>query len=622
MNRFKRVLAAHPQIWWWVATVVLLAILAGLFQFERRLSSALTSLNNEHLNLLSLGNSEFNRQLGDIRNSARLLDTHIQDLLNEKPSMRATQVFRRVGATLDSVSQLRWIDLDGQEKIRINFSDFSAYEVSERKLQDKSHRAYIKAIQQTLPGTLLLSRMTLNIENGKVVIPHEPTIRAMLHTVPSHPMGEGFLVVNFRLTELMTFLKSLSSPNSTLLMADDKPQWLIHPDAQKLWSGSVSGPQTDIKDTWERLASNNAVASYISDDRRIFSISKLTIHLSEDAQRVQRLFFIAQTPAVFYQNLRQQALIPALITAAIILLIGTIALYRELITSYKIRQLGKKLEHEKTELQHALLLQEQLREELVEIEKMASLGMLVSGVAHELNTPLGAAIMSVSSQQNRLYELKSHIESGLKKSALDDFLKQSDASAQLALSNLQRASQLIKRFKRLSVDRSSEHITHFNLLQNATDIINAMGAQLKNSPVEIKLVIPKSIYLTSYPGIVSQVLQNLINNCLTHAFSPGQHGIVTISATKQDNHVQLTVQDNGNGIDPSVADTLFDPFVTSGRHKGNSGLGLHLTHQWVTQLLGGHIQVAAADSGGTVFTLTLATRAKEANESTSEQLNS
>ncbi|MBD3586888.1 hypothetical protein HHX48_14170 [Salinimonas sp. HHU 13199] len=622
MSKFKQLLTSHPQIWWWVATVFILAFVAGLFQFERRISTALTSLNNEHLNLLSLGNSEFNRQLGDIRNSTRLLDTHIQDLLNEKSSMQAPQALRRVGATLDNISQLRWVDLNGQEKIRINFNDFSAHQVSEQELQNKSHRPYIQAIQQTLPGTLLLSRMTLNIENGKVVIPREPTIRAMLHTVPSHPMGEGFLVVNFRLTELMSFLKGLSSPNSTLLMADDTPQWLIHPAPQKLWSGDVGGPRTDIKDTWARLASSNAVATYIADDQRIFSISKLTIHLSEDEQRVQKLFFVAQTPSQFYHNLRQHALVPALIIAAIILLIGAIALYRELITSYRIRQLGKKLTHEKTELQQALALQERLRDELVEIEKMASLGMLVSGVAHELNTPLGAAIMSVSSQQSRLHELKTKIEAGLKKSALDDFLKQSDASAQLALTNLERASQLIKRFKRLSVDRSSEHITHFHLLQNANDIINAMSPQLKQTPVEIKLDIPKSIYLTSYPGIVSQVLQNLINNCLTHAFSPGQHGIVTISATKHDDHVVLTVQDNGNGIDPLVADTMFEPFVTSGRHKGNTGLGLHLIHQWVTQVLGGHIKVDAADGGGTLFTLILATRVKEASDSTSEAVNS
>ncbi|QCZ92545.1 sensor histidine kinase [Salinimonas iocasae] len=622
MHSVKRLLASHPQIWWWVATILLLALLAGLFQFERRISSAITSLNNEHLNLLSLGNSEFNRQLGDIRNSTRLLDTHIQDLLNEKPSRAASSVFRRVGSTLENVSQLRWLDLDGQEQIRINFSGFSFDLVDKEKLQNKSHRPYVKAIQQSLPGTLLLSRMTLNKENGQVVIPYEPTIRAMLHTAPTHPMGEGFLIVNFRQTELMIFLKSLSSPNSILLMADDTPQWVLHPELQKLWSGKVGGPGVDIEDAWARLASNNAVSMFVAKDLRIFSISKLAIHLSEDAQRTQTLFFIAETPASFYLELRRQALIPASITAAIILLIGAIALYRELITSYRIKMLGTRLKHEKAELQQALALQEQLREELVEIEKMASLGMLVSGVAHELNTPLGAVIMSVSSQQSRLHDLKKQIESGLRKSALDDFLQQSDTSIQLALSNLQRASQLIKRFKRLSVDRSSEHITHFNLLQNASDIINAMGPQLKNSPVELKLDIPKSIYLTSYPGIVSQVLQNLINNSLTHAFSPGQHGIITISANRQDDRVIISIKDDGNGIDPSVADTLFDPFVTSGRHKGNSGLGLHLIHQWVTQVLEGQIHVAAADGGGTVFTLNLATRVKEAKDGSQRSVNS
>jgi len=615
MPQFKNLLTTHARILWWVISLIVLAFLAGFIQFERRIDSQLTLLNNEHLNLLALGNTEFNRQLGDMRHSTRMLYSHVHDLLLQNNRLQGDKVFLRVGSTLDNLSQLRWIDLQGNEVIRINYSGFSAVSVPNKELQNKSHRPYVKAIQSTPPGSLLLSQVSLNKEKGQVVLPHEPTIRAMLHVPATHPLGEGFLIVNYGLTELMGYIRDLKSPHADLYMADDTPQWLIYRDPTKEWSGPVGGPPSDIPDTWRQLDKTNAVSTYIADNREIFSVSKLTIHLSERANDVKTLYFIARTPADFYISLQQKALLPALITAFLILIIGAIVVYRELLTAQRIQRLSHKLAAEKKELQAALAIQQQLQNELVEIEKMASLGMLVAGVAHELNTPLGAAIMSISSQQHRLYELKEQLETGLRKSSLEHFIVDTDTSMQLALSNLQRASGLIKRFKRLSVDRGSEQLTRFHLRQNVSDIVSAMAPQIKHSFVEIRMDISNSIYLTSYPGILSQVIQNLLNNGLSHAFSPGQHGIINIRAEQGQERVKLIVEDNGNGISSDVADSLFDPFVTSGRNKGNSGLGLHLVYQWVTQILDGHVDVIETRGGGTTFILDLALRVNRPDES-------
>ena len=613
MPSLKSVLFTHSRILWWVISFVILAFLAGLIRYERKIDSQLTLLNNEHLNLLALGNTEFNRQLGDIRNSTRLLNSHVHDLLIQNKNLQAEKVFLRVGATLDNLSQLRWLDLQGNEVIRINYSGFTAKSVPQKKLQNKAHRPYVNAIRSTLPGSLLLSELSLNRESGQVFLPYQPTIRAMLHVPATHPLGEGFLIVNYRLTELMEYIKDLRSPHAALYMADDTPQWLVYSDPAKEWSGTAGGPPVDIPDTWQQLDKTNAVSIYVARNLEIFSISKLSIQLSERASDIKTLYFIARTPADFYQNLRKEALLPALLTALLILMVGAVVVYRELRASQRIQRLSHRLAAEKQELQAALAIQKKLQNELVEIEKMASLGMLVAGVAHELNTPLGAAIMSISSQQHRLYELKEQLENGLRKSQLDQFIMDNDASLQLALSNLQRASGLIKRFKRLSVDRGSEQLTRFHLRQNVNDIVSAMAPQIKHSLVDIRIDISNSIYLTSYPGILSQVLQNLLNNGLSHAFSAGQHGIITIRAERSPQRVKLMVEDNGNGISSEVADTIFDPFVTSGRGKGNSGLGLHLVYQWVTQILDGHIDVVETSGGGTTFILDLALTASSSN---------
>lgn len=597
----------QSRLGWWAAILVVLAVLAGIMQFERRYDSAVRVVNSEHLNLLALGNAEFNRQLGDIRNSTRLLDSHLYDLLEKDNAPLALQVFQRVGGILPNLSQLRWMNLNGDEVVRVDFPANGGPPHSQTRLQNKEHRPYFQIMKNTLPGALILSGINLNMEQGKIITPFEPTIRAMLHTTTAHPLGEGFLILNFRLTELFDFIRDLRSINTQLLLADDQPQWIVHHDQDREWTGRIHGPTADIPDFWQRLNANRAVASYVAQNQEVYSASPLQLSLSEQAEHHQTLYFVARTPASFIIQQRRAALLPAALTTLFILLMGGILLYREAVMSSRVNALNVKLQQGKAEVEEALEHQQRLQAELVETEKMASLGMLVAGIAHELNTPLGAAIMSISGLQNRLHDLKQQIEAGLKKSSLDSFIKQTDDATKLAISNLQRASALIKRFKRLSIDRSSEQVTHFHLRQNVTDLVNAMQPQLKKYPLDIHIDISKGIYLTSYPGTLSQVIQNLINNSLHHAFLPDQQGRITIRAHSSQNHVILAIEDTGNGIEPSVAGSLFDPFVTSGRHQGNSGLGLHLVHQWVTQVLEGSIAVHSEPNQGTTFTLTLPT---------------
>lgn len=601
----------QARLWWWVLCILFLAFLSGFVQYEKSLQNQLEQLETEHLNTLSSANSYFSRELGDLRNSMRLVASHLQDLITrtDKSANQVEEVFKKVGGTLPRVSQIRWMDLQGNELFRTNFTGLETKNVMPQELQNKQHRAYFKKISQTLPGQLILSKINLNVENGQIIHPFEPTVRALIHSPPTHPLGEGYLVVNFRLTSLFSYLATLSQTTTGLLIAYDDHSWLLHSDKALEWSSDLKTKPASLPINnprlWEPLRTNTAVSVKLADEGNVYSANHTRIRYSEKKGDSERIFFIAQTPASHYGHMVERALLPALITGSLVFLLGCILLYREISLGLALQKLTTELNLEKDELADTLAVQRQLREELVEIEKMASLGMLVAGVAHEMNTPLGAALMSVSDMQVRLEDLKRDIQQGLKKSSLDHYLQATSESSALALSNLQRASNLIKRFKRLAVDRTSENCSQFNLYQCIHDLLRAMQPQLKQHNVNIEIVCSKTIYMHSFPGILSQVLQNLINNCMHHAFEHVKKPAITIEVQQRDQHVVLTVTDNGQGVDEEVQNTLFEPFITSNRQQGNTGLGLHLVHQWVCQVMEGKIQVIAPASGGTQFELIL-----------------
>ena len=458
----------QPRLWWWSIWVLIMAVLAGLIQYDRKVTSQLEVLDADHISVMSSASGAFNRELGDIRNTARLLSIHLHDLL-EGQNSNVIASFARVGASLPRVSQLRWLNLDGQEVYRVNFVGIGSQVVTSENLQNKSQRGYFKAALNTIPGELILSDIDLNMENGKVVKPLEPTIRAMLHSSQNHPLGEGFLVVNFRLTGLVNFLSGLSDSQTQLMVAANDIQWLIHPDANRQWAkdlgtGQYSLPD-DIPKLWQSLSAAPAASLIEGDRENIYSAIENVMLLNERAGKKNSIYFIARTPNTIYQSIKQQALIPAVTIGVLVFIIGALLICRETLLGLRVKRLAQQLEAEKTSLTNALERQQILQDELVEIEKMASLGMLVAGVSHELNTPIGAAVMTVSGLQRKVSELEKRIAEGLTRSALDEHIKQGREGTELALKNLQRASSLIQRFKRLAVDRAEESQIEFNLAQ-------------------------------------------------------------------------------------------------------------------------------------------------------------
>lgn len=253
------------------------------------------------------------------------------------------------------------------------------------------------------------------------------------------------------------------------------------------------------------------------------------------------------------------------------------------------------------ELAQALKHLQDTHERLVQADKLASLGALVAGVAHELNTPIGNGLMAVSTLSQRAAGFRSLLSSGLKRSDLDRFVEQVETAADISTHNLARASELISSFKQVAVDQTSSQRRVFDLAEVVHEIVLTLQPTLKHTPYAVATQVPAGIVLNSYPGPLGQAISNLVQNAVIHAFGDRDHGCIRIEATDTGSEVDLSVADDGLGISDANLGKIFDPFFTTRLGHGGSGLGLHIVHNIVTGLLGGQVEVTCPAQGGTVM---------------------
>ncbi|MCJ8269606.1 MAG: HAMP domain-containing histidine kinase, partial [Psychrosphaera sp.] len=226
--------------------------------------------------------------------------------------------------------------------------------------------------------------------------------------------------------------------------------------------------------------------------------------------------------------------------------------------------------------------QKSLQDQLVESEKQAALGHLVTGVAHELNTPLGICTTASSIISEKSKKLKQKFDTNtLTKLDLEHFIDSLSGSSQLLSTNLNRASTLIERFKQVSAQQHTELSRWFNL----SALMNTLKAIFTDNDIQIHC--NKSIKTHSCPIALTRVLEQLIENSITHGFNGKNQGKITINIQQSKDWIEINYEDNGVGIDPSIAAKAFDPFVTTSRNSGNVGIGLHIIANTVTQTLKG-----------------------------------
>lgn len=269
-----------------------------------------------------------------------------------------------------------------------------------------------------------------------------------------------------------------------------------------------------------------------------------------------------------------------------------------------------KLEQANTELAETLETLRYAKDELVRSEKMAALGSLVAGVAHELNTPIGNGLTVATTLEHRLQEFGRHVDAGLRRSELEKFMTDAQFATEVLVRNLTRAGDLVRSFKQVAVDRASSQRRQFNLQDIVSEIVITLSPVISRSGCEVQMDIAAGLELDNYPGPLGQVLDNLINNAMTHAFVDGQRGRIEVHAHAINvDEVQIEVRDNGVGIPADDLKRVFDPFFTTRLGQGGSGLGLHIVHNIVTEVLGGHVDVSSQPGVGTAFSLRLPLRA-------------
>lgn len=277
------------------------------------------------------------------------------------------------------------------------------------------------------------------------------------------------------------------------------------------------------------------------------------------------------------------------------------------------RKTEDELRTSKEKAEGALLELNAAQQNLIDAERLAALGGLVAGVAHEVNNPIGISLTVASSFARRaeMFEAELRSDGQLRKSQLEEFVRSSRDAAQQLVANLHRAGELIQSFKQVAVDRSHAERRQFSLSESTDQIVASLRPVLKKAAITLSVDVPEGLVIDGYPGSYGQILTNLFLNAANHAFADGRSGAISISARPRGNDdVEIIFADNGAGMTPDVQRQAFDPFFTTRRNEGGTGLGLHIVYNLVTQQLGGRMMLDSRLGQGTTFRIIMPRAAK------------
>ncbi|MET3132448.1 PAS domain S-box-containing protein [Oxalobacteraceae bacterium GrIS 1.11] len=278
---------------------------------------------------------------------------------------------------------------------------------------------------------------------------------------------------------------------------------------------------------------------------------------------------------------------------------------KELNTSLesRVRERSAELERANSDLSLTLETLQRTQHELLAAEKMAALGSLVAGIAHELNTPIGNSLLAATTLSDRVLEFNRVVADGsLRRSSLMAHLDEVRQAAGLISGSLHKAADLIASFKQVAVDQTSDQRRSFDLLQVLQDTVATYAPRLRRAHCTAALEVPAGLHMDSYPGSLYQVINNLINNALVHAFERRGAGAITVQAADiGDGMIELNFSDNGVGMSDEVLRHVFDPFFTTKMGQGGTGLGMNIVYNIVTGVLGGRISISTElDQGSTI----------------------
>ena len=539
----------------------------------------------------------------------------------------AADLFGSFSASAADYDQVRWIDQYGQERLRVDNRDGVQKLVPAQALQDKSDRAYFTGSVALADGGVYFSALDLNVEHGQVEWPLQPMLR-VASPVREREDSHGIVVINYRAAVLLERLRHLGDRQGlAVYLANGDGEWIEGPSESQNWGGQLGRPETALPQThpglWRRM--QMSPEGEWRDDSGDWAFSRLSPNMLTAAMDGTQINWDALDLRVLVHVDRATANAfgwrwKALLTCLLLLGVGVAAL----LVLRLARSMAAESEHvhELQQANQALTVANQrlqrVQAELARAERLSSLGLMVAGVAHEMNTPLGSAALALSTVRHDVQALQASAQQGLRRSELDAVLARCREALGLADTEVRRLVGLVQRFKQVAVDRTTLERRRFDLAEVILDADARLRRWEGQSPVTLELALAPGIEMDSYPGPLQQVVSNLLNNALAHAFQEGESGVISIrTAPDGPEHVTIRVADNGQGIPAELLSRIFEPFFTTRRGKGSTGLGLHIAHQLAGDVLGGTLQVESVDHRvdphrrGTRFVLRLPRRAAE-----------
>ncbi|MFC4276357.1 sensor histidine kinase [Achromobacter aloeverae] len=547
------------------------------------------------------------------------------DVTEGSPMARLYMTFSRTAGVYD---QVRWLGQDGREMLRVNRREGGPTLVPPSQLQAKVTRPYFVDTLGMPPGSVYFSPFDLNEEHGAVERPFVPTLRVAT-PLYQNDVAQGVVVINYRASRLLGRLNDLARRQGlAVFLLNDSGYWLQGPTPDDDWAWQLGAPQRSVPNTdpalWAALGRADSGRYHGKDGDYAFRRLKVNADTFTDMESagpmINKMGLIVlvrgdRGQAAGWADNWKKVLAPLMAVALLVALRYGWVTMRGMVEEDANAQALQRA-HQALRVAYDNLTN--VRADLSRAERLSSLGLMVAGVAHELNTPLGSASLAVSALRLSIETLRGRLETGLRKSDLQGFLDEADEASKLTDVAIQRASGIVRRFKQVAVDRTSMERRSFALDEAVLDADPRLRKWPYEGRIHLRLELEPGLFMDSYPGPLEQVIGNLLNNALTHAFDNAREsGTLSIQVHGDaSDTVVVRVIDDGVGIDEADLAHIFDPFYTTHRHEGGTGLGLHIVAQMVTEVLGGRIDVQSRrgqEPHGTTFTLVLPRQAPAAN---------
>ncbi len=604
-----------PPVWIFAVPLVMVIAL-GLVTIHVWKKTLADTYGEEQGQLINRASVLISKELGLMEQITNYMREELESIVPQ--SFDSEDAWRRAVETQlkqtrhlsNIIAQLRWLSPDGQELVRVDVRpNGTTQAIPKSELQNKSGRYYFIKGSQLAQGQTLITPTDLNVEHGRIVVPYEPTTRSV--TKLEGPQGEwqGLLVVNFNVSSVLEQIRLLQTPENTLQVIDNQGNWLLSYIPEREWRHmygdyTMALPQL-YPDAWQRIQTYRTLTKESLDGLPTL-VSPSAINL--DPQSAPRTYLIAKVrPDVW---LKSQLIVYGVTGMVAILIYGALVAlvwFRWRLVTQKAVYV-ERIRHDKARIEkaHTRLKENNqnlvmMQKELVEQSKLSALGMLVAGVGHELNTPLGGLRMTLSSVASHMKRMKQEADSLTERQAKHmDMVHQ---ALTIADNNLERAVAVVQQFKRITDGRTRQALTNFKVGLMLEDTLAALKPLRKLHPkVDIVLQGDPELEFCAAAGVVSQVLQSLITNALDHAFPDHSEGEIAIAFNKEEEYV-IEVRDNGCGINEADLSKIWEPFFTTGRGEKHSGLGLFMVSQWVNELLNGQITVGPNAPHGTRFVI-------------------